>query len=816
MRKRFHIITHTLMIALIVIILFPVVWVVMTSIRRDNAAFSPKLFSSNITIQHYKDLLLPPRNVPVLVSELGNAISLSDPFKGDQKRAEEVIEKDIRRLSEYNSKTRSISKFVENHEKSLSRDAEDSAKAELKTFKRKLLAIFSDVDNEIDPVAAIYVKEHLGKNGAWIKKIASEKDYSDYEKTIGRFLRKEGKLSQSIEELKGEISSIKGQLSEESMKSVNVLNEIKTLEPDLEKINGILKSLSRLPSGYHPDLKSVSEDIKKLVKEMEDFEDLSSIRKILKEILENLGSLKVSSDSEGAFKSAEIQLETLLRDLKAQVDEFRKSYEKLESLEKELSYKSAELKKLQKDLKYTKSTIEKFESSHSKGIKKAYLFYLKWKLLSIANFPDMVRSWKGDYLSEAAKIFGVKTFISVKKCLIRMRRLKGKRLENEKAECAKKILKKIDEISVISKLNETIRREIPYVENLGIDESPFDSIMNDSEWASDYLRFRDSSEKLITYLRSLLEEFQKEVSSLSEKWRTLLDISKSGIPIVPSEITKMNEVLSTVYESKVSGALGISMREARMLADDFPVKRDRKIFKEIDSKLYSLQQIWKKKPRHFFLRWVMNSVIVASSVAVITTVITALAAYPFSRMRFFGRRYGIMALLLIQMFPSIMYMVALYGMLAFLGKIVPWLGLDTLGGLTFVYLGNIAFNMFLIKGFYDTIPSSLEESAMIDGATRFQTFWKIVLPLSKPILAVVLILTFMGTFNEYVLARIVLQDVRKYTYALGLWQFTVGPFETEWGLFTAAALLGMIPMVALFLSMQRFLISGLTKGAVKG
>ena len=816
MRRRLHLVAHTLMIALIVIILFPVVWVVMTSIRRDNAAFSPKLFSSNLTLQHYKDLLLPPRNVPVLVSELGNAISLSDPFKRNQKKAEQIIEKDIRRLIDYDSKTRSISKFVERHGKSLNDDAEDSAKRELKILREELKKFFSGVDGEIDPVSAIYVEKHLGKGGSWIRPIVSEEDYSNYEKSIGAFLKREEELEKSIEDLKGEIGSVKNQLSEESMRSVNILNEIKTLKPDLEKIDGILKSLSSLPSGFHPNLKDVSKQLEDLLEEVKKFEDLSDIGKALEEILNDLDSLKVSEDSEGAFKSAEVQLETLIRDLKIQVDEFQRSYERLRKLEKDLSDKTSKLEKLQKNLKITRDEIEKFESDHSKDIRKAYLFYLKWELLGIVNFPDMVRSWEGNSLSDVAKMFGVKTFINVKKCLIRMKRLKGEMLRRKEAECTKKILGRVDEVAVISKLNEAIRKEIPYVENLGIDESVLNSIMNSSEWASDYLKFRDSSKKLITYLGSLVGEFQKEVVSLSGKWRALLDISRSGIPVVPSEITRMNEILSTVYESKVSGMLGISMREARMLADEFPVKNDRKIFKEIDSKLYSLQQIWKKKPRHFFLRWVMNSIIVASSVAVITTVITALAAYPFSRMRFFGRRYGIMTLLLIQMFPSIMYMVALYGMLAFLGKIVPWLGLDTLGGLTFVYLGNIAFNMFLIKGFYDTIPSSLEESAMIDGATRFQTFWRIVLPLAKPILAVVLILTFMGTFNEYVLARIVLQDVRKYTYALGLWQFTVGPFETEWGLFTAAALLGMIPMVALFLSMQRFLISGLTKGAVKG
>ena len=212
----------------------------------------------------------------------------------------------------------------------------------------------------------------------------------------------------------------------------------------------------------------------------------------------------------------------------------------------------------------------------------------------------------------------------------------------------------------------------------------------------------------------------------------------------------------------------------------------------------------------------MNSIIVALSVSLITTAVTALAAYPFSRMRFKGRKYGIMFLLLIQMFPAIMYMIAIYTFLAFAGKYIPGFGLSKISGLVFAYLGGIAYNMYLIKGYYDTIPDSLEEAALIDGATRWQTFVKIVLPLASPILAVIVILTFMSTFNEFVLAKIILQDVKQYTYAVGLYTFSTGPFETEWGLFTAAALIGMVPMVVLFLLMQKYIVGGLVSGAVKG
>ena len=161
-----------------------------------------------------------------------------------------------------------------------------------------------------------------------------------------------------------------------------------------------------------------------------------------------------------------------------------------------------------------------------------------------------------------------------------------------------------------------------------------------------------------------------------------------------------------------------------------------------------------------------------------------------------------------------MFMVALYALLQFLGSVVPFLGLNTLGGLIFVYSGGIAFNIWLIKGYYDTISNSLEEAAMIDGATKFQAFTKVILPLARPILAVVAILTFMNIFNEYLIARIILQDMNKWTYAVGLWQFS-GRFETSWGPFTAAALIGAVPMVIFFLVLQDYIVGGLTQGGVK-
>ncbi len=816
-RKGTKLITHVVLITLVAIILFPVVWVVMTSIRRDNAAFSPKLFSANITFQHYRDLLFPPRNVPVLIAELGNAISLSSPFTSNVEKAKTTIQGDLTLMKGYIRKTKRASDYVEKSLELVDRSLRGSIEEIKLSVSGKLRRIFESLKvKNPDPIAALYVQNAMGKSGGWVKYAAARRKFSTYEEGIGELLKNEKSLSMKVAEIGEKLDSLDGKLSDASMKVVETLGEIKPLEEDLERLNDVLKSMSEIPGEKLESTGDVESSIEDLLKKIQGFQDLSSLEDLLGSVLRNLSNVKISEDSQPVFESVKEQLKPVLGDLSAQVDEFLESYERLKSLENLKRSLEQNLKNLREKLKETRLKIEEFQKEHSDDIKNAYLFYLRWKTFGVLNFPDMVRSWKSEDLSDIAKIYGKKTFVNVKKCLIKMKRLKGEALELKRSKCSAEILKGIDDVMVLEKLADTIRKELTDLNKIGVNDEKFREILSEIDWADSYEKLKKASVELVAHLNELVKEFSEQVDSLSKKWKASLSISKTGMPVVPSEISRMNELVSTVYDAKVSGKLGISMRESRTLADEFPLRNYRSVFKKLDVDLYSLQQVWKKKPKHYFIRWVMNSVIVASLVAVITTAVTALAAYPFSRMRFFGRRYGIMSLLLIQMFPSIMYMVALYGMLAFLGKIIPWLGLDTLGGLTFVYLGNIAFNMFLIKGFYDTIPSSLEESAMIDGATRFQTFRRIVLPLARPILAVVLILTFMGTFNEYVLARIILQDVKKYTYALGLWQFTVGPFETEWGLFTAAALLGMTPMVILFLSMQRFLISGLTKGAVKG
>jgi len=222
-------------------------------------------------------------------------------------------------------------------------------------------------------------------------------------------------------------------------------------------------------------------------------------------------------------------------------------------------------------------------------------------------------------------------------------------------------------------------------------------------------------------------------------------------------------------------------------------------------------------PRHPFGLWIWNSVKIAGISSFLIVLMSALGAYAFSRFRFKGRRAGLLTLILIQMFPQMLALVALYLLLLSLGEFIPWLGLNTHTGLILVYLGGaLGFNTWLMKGYFDTIPKELVESAMIDGATPFQAYWRIILPLVKPILAVVFILSFIGIYSEFILASIILSDSEKYTLAVGLRLFVFGQYSTRWGVFSAASIVGSVPFMIIFLLLQRFLVSGLTRGATKG
>jgi arabinogalactan oligomer/maltooligosaccharide transport system permease protein len=215
--------------------------------------------------------------------------------------------------------------------------------------------------------------------------------------------------------------------------------------------------------------------------------------------------------------------------------------------------------------------------------------------------------------------------------------------------------------------------------------------------------------------------------------------------------------------------------------------------------------------------WMGNSLIIAVVTSVGSVLMGAAAAYAFSRFRFSGRRASLSGLLIIQMFPQALAFVAIFLMLLALGEVVPALGLNSKIALICVYLGGaLGVNTFLMYGFFNTVPIEIDESAKIDGATHAQIFWRLIMPLVTPILAVVALLAFIAAFGDYIIAKIVLVSEENWTLAVGMYQWVSNQLASNWGLFAAGAVIAAIPVLVLFLSLQRYIVGGLTAGSVKG
>ena len=221
-------------------------------------------------------------------------------------------------------------------------------------------------------------------------------------------------------------------------------------------------------------------------------------------------------------------------------------------------------------------------------------------------------------------------------------------------------------------------------------------------------------------------------------------------------------------------------------------------------------------PNWDFPRWLLNSLLVCLLNAVVAVFIGACAAFAFSRLRFRGRRAGLGALLLLQMFPATLAFVALYVTFSRIGDVVPTFGLNSLWGLILVYAGGaMGANVWLLKGYFDTVPKELDEAAIVDGATHARTFFTIVIPLVAPILVTVFMLSFIGTFSEFLLAGLFLQDNDKWTVAVGLYGLLRADRNKYFGPFCAGALLSTVPVMVLYFAFQRQLTGGLTQGSVK-
>jgi arabinogalactan oligomer / maltooligosaccharide transport system permease protein len=211
-----------------------------------------------------------------------------------------------------------------------------------------------------------------------------------------------------------------------------------------------------------------------------------------------------------------------------------------------------------------------------------------------------------------------------------------------------------------------------------------------------------------------------------------------------------------------------------------------------------------------FLLWMWNSILVSIVVTVTGVVLAALTGYAFSRFAFIGKKIGLLSLLTTQMFPATMLLLPLYIMLIRLGLINTYFGIIVIYSAT-----ALPFTIWTMKGYYDTIPYSLEEAARIDGCNQFQAFYKIILPLAAPALVITALFTFMTAWSEYIVAAQILQDSKLWTLPLGLKSFESN-MSTEWGLYGASSIIVTIPVVVLFLALSKYLVSGLTLGSVKG
>jgi len=215
--------------------------------------------------------------------------------------------------------------------------------------------------------------------------------------------------------------------------------------------------------------------------------------------------------------------------------------------------------------------------------------------------------------------------------------------------------------------------------------------------------------------------------------------------------------------------------------------------------------------------WLYNTYKIAIVAAFFNVFLGTLAAYAFSRLQFKGRRASLLTLVIVQMFPSFLAFVAIYLLFFQISDVIPIMGLGTHFGLILVYLGgSIGFNSWLIKGFMDTISPSLDEAAKVDGASEFQIFSKIIAPLTRPILLVIFVITFIGIYSDYILAAIFLKDKNLWTVAVGINTVFVDDFNADWGVIAASSVIAATPIAILFIFFQKQITGGLTAGSVKG
>lgn len=919
--KKNYWLRHIILVIIVAIVLFPMVWLISTSIRRDQAAFSPKLFSSRITLQHYRNLLFPERSIPRLILDVQEATYLLGRFRDkSEEKIISTVERYMNKFDKLMAESEGLVSTIDDSFSSLSEELNNSGlseaistinairKDDLELVEQRLLELKLDKNSELYLYALgnilnktkpsikdkyLFYVSNSGEYGKEVLTLAEE-----LKKTYGEILNKRDELltlleTENFDEKPLVIESLKRTEKYLSEKGVEysswrktewfkVINKyLRTLEKEIPEeraniINATRKAMYNSFKAANSLWDDFAEAHNALVNGLLDlkekalgprFVEYEETTQRLDEIAAKKSAIeKTLEKDELAIKEIEDALETVTPIIVPEAERLKILRTTIEKSLKETAPESPsstlsdffeKLRELYSRVETVKDSIEKLnlkDSTLYAGVADLYT-ELNWflsnetKISAFSDDPDVKRAIDIFEVSRAnieralpdliftlneAKEINEKA-MAMKNNLITLSKESGvlqqkiselqegyltalQKLENYKQGIELGFVKKLANKSINS-----IDDAATYFENAAdIIETYFDKKKNlryrAYTWYEDFQRAYQEALEGSRVLSSAITTLSEMKENLESKIYDYIHLRFLGTQITLETFTNMVDSYNKSFQ--IFNAR--YQRASRLVSDllDYPANYAAQYshkLKALDKALFRVNQIWAQKETtyFYFVRWIGNSVLVALMVSLISVTVAALAAYPFSRMRFPGRSQGLLFLLLIQMFPSIMFMVAVYALLQFIGNYVSWLGLDSLGGLIFVYSGGIAFNTWLIKGYFDTIPDSLEESAMIDGATRLQTFWKIVIPLARPILAVIAILTFMGIFNEFIMARILLQDINKWTYAVGLQQFS-GRFETSWGPFTAAALIGAIPMVTFFLILQDYIVGGLTKGAVKG
>ena len=233
--------------------------------------------------------------------------------------------------------------------------------------------------------------------------------------------------------------------------------------------------------------------------------------------------------------------------------------------------------------------------------------------------------------------------------------------------------------------------------------------------------------------------------------------------------------------------------------------------------LYNFEQLFSSDGKPF-LTWAKNSLVIAFFASAMQMVISALAAYSLSRHRFKGRKLTLTTILIVQMFPQLLAATTLFLIINRFGKTFSLLGLGHQLPLILIFGGTaLGVNTWMLKSFFDTLPTEIDEAAKIDGAGHFEIFLRIIVPLATPVFVVTFLLSLIGILNEYLITSVILGlDGKNMTIAVGLQQFIYGQYGKNWGPFTAGALLATIPVMALFIFLQKHLVSGLVSGSTKG